>query len=84
MSKYPILALFCNELNKFNSLHSRKRRTKEKKQTVYDNASELRNEILQMYFYEFKYLPDAKKSPSTLFLKFGSKMKNRLIQQQKQ
>ena len=73
--KYPILASFYNELSKSNSLKLRKRHTKEKKVTAYDNASGLYNEFLEIYFDECKVLPDAKKrklgnnyDPSNLFL----------------
>ena len=63
--------------------------------TVYDNALELYNEYLDIYFDEYKALSDAKKGklgnkydPINLFLKHitmmsGLKMKNPLIQLQK-
>ena len=50
-SKYPILfSLYC-ELKKFNSLNLRNERIKEeKKEVMYNNASELYNEYLEIYF----------------------------------
>ena len=51
----------------FNTLNPRKERTKEKKPTVYYNASELYNEYLEIYFNQYNYLSDARKR------KFGNK-----------
>ena len=45
MSKYAILLSFYSNLNKFHNLNLQKESTKEKKVTVYDNASELNNVI---------------------------------------
>ena len=66
--------MFYTELNKFDSLNPRKGRTLEKK-TVYDNASELYNEYLEIYFNQYMTLSDAKKrtfgkkyDPENLFL----------------
>ena len=61
MSKYPILLLFLNELNKSNNINPRKRRKKDKKVTVYDHASELYNEYQEIYFDQYMALPDDKK-----------------------
>ena len=49
MSKYPILLSFYSELSKFNNINPQKRQTKGKKVTVYDDASELCNEDLEIY-----------------------------------
>ena len=49
-SKYLILLSFYSNLNKFNNLNPQKESTKEKKATVYDNASELYNEYLEILF----------------------------------
>ena len=74
-SKYPILLSFYNNLNKFNTLNPRKERTKEKKATVYYNASPLHNEYLEIYFNQYNDLSDARKrelgnkyDPINLFL----------------
>ena len=50
MSKYPILFSFYWELIKFNSLNPQKERTKEKKETMYNNASGLYNEYQERDF----------------------------------
>ena len=60
-SNYPILLSFYSDLNQFNNLNPQKESTKEKKATVYDNASDLSNEYLKIYFDEYKILSDAKK-----------------------
>ena len=60
-SKYPILVLFYEKLNKFNSLKPRKCCTKEKKMTVYGNVSKIYNDYVETYFDENKALPDATK-----------------------
>ena len=60
-SKYPILLWFYNDLNKFSNLNPRKQRTKEKTATVYDTASELYNEYLEIYFDQYNALSDARK-----------------------
>ena len=52
---------FYSDLNKFNNLNPKKESTKEKKVTLYDNASELFNEYLEIYFNEYKALSDAQK-----------------------
>ena len=52
---------FYSNLNKFNNLNPQNESTKEKKATVYDNASELYNEYSKSYFAEYKTLSDAKK-----------------------
>ena len=64
MSKYLILFLFYNEFKKSNSLNPYKEHTKQKKKTVYNNASELYNEYLEIYFHQYMALPDAKKKES--------------------
>ena len=51
-SKCPILASSYNDLNTFNRLKLQKERTKEKKDRMYDNASEICNEFLEIYFNE--------------------------------
>ena len=53
--------MFYNELNKFNSLKPRQGCIKEKKVTTYENASETYNEFLEIYFDEYKSLPNAEK-----------------------
>ena len=52
---------FYNELKKFNNLKPRNAGTIEKKMNVYDNASELYIEILEIYFDEYKTFLDVKK-----------------------
>ena len=61
MTKYPILLPFYSNLNKFNNLNSPEESTKEKNATVYDNALELYNEYLGIYFNQYYALPDANK-----------------------
>ena len=61
MSKYPILLSFYSDLNKFHNLNHQKESTKQKKATVYDNALEPYKEYLEIYFYQYKTLSDAKK-----------------------
>ena len=61
MSKYAILLSFYSDLNKFHNLNHQKESTKEKKATVYDNALEPYKEYLEIYFYQYKTLSDAKK-----------------------
>ena len=46
---YMKISNFHNELNKFYSLKPPKENTKEKKVTVYDNASEIYNEYLPIH-----------------------------------
>ena len=67
--------LVLQRLNKFNNLNQQKGSTKEKKATVYNNASELYNEYLETYFDEYNTLSDAqerelhdKYDPINLFL----------------
>ena len=74
-SKHPIFLSFNNELNKFNSLNPWKGCTKDKKATLYNNASELYNEYLENYYDQYMDLSDAKKrkfddmyDPEELFL----------------
>ena len=55
-SKYPILLSFYSNLNKFNDINPRK-----ENKSVYDNASELYSDYGEVYFYEYKSLPNAKK-----------------------
>ena len=52
---------FYRDLNTFNNLNPQNESTKEKKATVCDNASELQNEYLEIYFDEYKAFSDAKK-----------------------
>ena len=67
-----------------------------KKETVFNNASELQNEYLEIYFDQYIALPDAKKESwvTNMILKnyfllmniiiiTGLKIKNRLIRQEK-
>ena len=61
MSKYPILLSFYSDLHKFHNPNPQKESTKDKKATMYDNASELYNEYLKIYFDEYKALSNAKK-----------------------
>ena len=49
-SKYSILLSLYSDLNKFNTLNIEKEITKENKATVYNNALELYNEYLEIYF----------------------------------
>ena len=56
MSKYPILFSFYSELNKFNNINPGKGGTKDKKVTVYDNASELCNEYVEIDFSQYMTL----------------------------
>ena len=49
-SKYSILFSLYSDLNQFNNLNPQKVRTKENKATVYDNAPELYNKYLEIYF----------------------------------
>ena len=74
-SKYPILFSFYSELNKFYYINPRKGRTKENKKPVYDKASELYNEYLEIFFNQYMTLSDANKrklgdkyDPEKLFL----------------
>ena len=74
-SKYPFLLSFYSDLNKSNDLNPQKESTKEIKVTAHDNASELYNEHLQIYFDQYKTLSDAQKrnlgnkyDPINLFL----------------
>ena len=95
MSKYPILLSFYIDFNKFNILNPQKNSVeKEKKATVYDNASELSSKYLERYFDEYKAVPNAKKKTwvtdiiQIYFLKHiivisGLNMKNQLMQQEK-
>ena len=55
-SKYPILLSFYSNLNKFNNINPRK-----ENKSVYDNASELYGDYGEVYFYEYKFLPNVKK-----------------------
>ena len=66
-SKYPILVSLCSELNKFNNINPRKRQ-KDKKATAYDNASELYNEYLEIYFTRYMTISDAKKKESWVII----------------
>ena len=72
-SKYSILLLFFNDLNKFNSLNPQS--IKERKVSVYDNTPELYSEYLEIYFGQYMALLDARKrklenkyNPINLFL----------------
>ena len=72
MSKHLILHSFYSDLNKLHILNPQKESTKEKEITVYDTASELYNEYLEIYFDGYKTLSDAKKelgNKHDLFLK---------------
>ena len=60
---------------KFHNLNPQKESTKEKKTTVHDNALELYNDYLEIYFDEYKTPSDARKkelgnkyNPINLFL----------------
>ena len=75
MLKYAVLLSFYTDLNKFDNLNSQQESTRERKETVYENASELYNEYLVIHFDEYKSLSDAKKrelgnkyGPINLFL----------------
>ena len=52
-SKYEVLASFYNESNKFYSLKSQIESTKEEKETLYDNASEMYTQYLGTYFDKY-------------------------------
>ena len=88
-SKYPVSLSFYTDLNKFNSLKLQKESTKEEKATVHDNASELYNDYLGIYFDEYNALPNAldnKYNLVNLFFEiynYDVWLKNRLIQQGK-
>ena len=60
-SKYPFLLSFYSDLNKFNNLNPQKESTKERKVSVYDNASQLYSECLGVCFDQYMTLSDAKK-----------------------
>ena len=60
-SKYEVLTSFYNELDTFYSLKLQTESTKEKKATVSDNASEMYNEYLEIYFDQYIALSDNKK-----------------------
>ena len=47
-SKNPIILSFYSDLNKLNNLNPQKKAQKEKKATVYINASELWNEYVEI------------------------------------
>ena len=75
MLKYAILLSLYTDLNKFDNLNSQQESTRERKETVYDNVSELYNEYLVIHFDEYKALSDSKKrelgnkyGPINLFL----------------
>ena len=75
LSKHPILFLFCSELNKFSNTKPWKGRTKDKKAIVYNNASEIYNDYLEIYFNQYMTRLDAKRrklsdnyNPEKLFL----------------
>ena len=53
-SKYPILLSFYSNLNKFSNLNPTKRKHKIEKATVFDNASELLNEYLEIFLMRTK------------------------------
>ena len=71
------------------------KKAKKKRTNVYNTASELYNDLLEIYFDEYYELSDAKRDkmkckydPKKLFLETynywsGLKIKNRLIQQEK-
>ena len=61
MSKYPILLSFYSELKKFNNMNPQKGCTKGKKVIVYDNASELCSEYLEINFNQYMTLSGTKK-----------------------
>ena len=56
VSKYLISFSFYSELNKFNNINIWKGHTKDKKVTVYNNASELYNKYLEIYFNQYMTL----------------------------
>ena len=64
--------MFYSDFKNFNSLNPRKGRTKEKKEAVQNNVSELYNGYLGAYFNQYMALSDAKKrnlgDPVNLFL----------------
>ena len=53
---YSFLISFFNDLDKFNKL--KKRNKREKKTNAVDTASELYNDLLEMYFYKYEALSD--------------------------
>ena len=56
---YSFLISFFNDLDKFNKLKPKKKKQKRKKKTnVDDTASELYNDLLEMYFYRYEALSD--------------------------
>ena len=89
---YSFLIGYFNNIDKFNKLKPKKKRNKAKKANVFDTASELYNDLLEIYFYKYKALSDAKIESLVInmrlliyFLKYtiimsGLKTKNSLIQ----
>ena len=74
-SKYLFLAEFFIDLNKSNKLNPKNKAQKRKKMNVYDNASDLYNNFLAIYFNEYNEILDAKRNkmkhkyePKKLFL----------------
>ena len=61
------LSHFISDLNRFSNIKPRNENTKNRKTKVHDTASELYNELLDIYFDEY-YLPDTKKKRWYLIL----------------
>ena len=91
---YLLLFSFYSNLNKFNNLNQRKENNKEEKRSVYNNASELYRDYLEIYFDEYKVFSNGKKSRviniilliyllKHVIMISGFKVKNCLIQQEK-
>ena len=55
------LLSFYSDLNNFNNLNPQKESIKERNVSAYDNASELYNEYLQIYFDQYITLTGARK-----------------------
>ena len=60
-SQYSFIASFSNDLDKFSRLKGQKEKTNEKA-NVYNTASELCNDLLEIYFDEYYDLLYSKKS----------------------
>ena len=67
-NKLSIKSKFLNDLNYFTSFKPRNRDTKKKKSRMYDTASELYNEFLDLYFDNCCDLLDTKKKIWALHL----------------
>ena len=60
-SKCDRLVKFYNQFNKFKKFTPRTVNTKEKKKTVYNNAKNLFNKLLSIYYSDCLNIPDKEK-----------------------